>query len=82
MKSTKVKMYSIPTTQVIGSSKWFPHSTDIISMGLQDVFKYLLPYIINGAFTMPSVVQRKYSLKACINVFLLYKCLSFSPQKT
>ena len=81
MKSTKVKMYSMPTTQVIGSSKLFPHNTDIISMRLQDLYKYHLPYIISLAFTIPSMVQRKSSLKAHINVFLLYKCLSFSSQK-
>ena len=74
-------MYSIPTTQVIGSSKWFPHSTDIISMGLQDVFKYLLPYIINGAFTIPSMVQRKYSLKACINVFFALQMFVIFPSR-
>ena len=40
------------------------------------------PYIISLAFTIPSMVQRKYSLKARINVFLLYKCLSSSSQKS
>lgn len=74
-------MYSMPTTQVIGSSKLFPHNTDIISMRLQDLYKYHLPYIISLAFTIPSMVERKSSLKAHINVFLLYKCLSFSSQK-